>query len=125
MDLYAIPPNERAGMQEPQGHRGTHRELIVTGAGSRSMMYASVLAREELRIMEELISRFDRATPRQPLREGLILARSEIVAAMKRAPEELEERSPLAQIVYSHCLQHRRHHLEQLRAWVASLGKTL
>jgi hypothetical protein len=26
------------------------------------------------------------------------------VAAMKRAPEELEERSPLAQIVYSHCL---------------------
>ncbi len=190
MDLYAIPPNERAGMQEPQGHRGTHRELIVTGAGSRSMMYASVLAREELRIMEELISRFDslteaqmsvvgvtpewsakdllahlayweraaaeqvrefearrsparkytraqverinrevvsanRATPRQPLREELILARSEIVAAMKRAPEELEERSPLAQIVYSHCLQHRRHHLEQLRAWVASLGKTL
>ncbi len=53
MDLYAIPPNERAGMQEPQGHRGTHRELIVTGAGSRSMMYASVLAREELRILEE------------------------------------------------------------------------
>jgi hypothetical protein len=47
------------------------------------------------------------------------------VAAMKRVPEELEERSPLAQIVYSHCLQHRRHHLEQLRAWVASLGKTL
>ena len=178
-------------MEEPQGHRGTHREFIVTGAGSRSMMYASVLAREELRILEELISRFDsltegqmsvvgvtpewsakdllahlayweraaaeqvhefeaggrsparkytraqverinrevvsanRATPRQRLREELILARSEIVAAMKRAPEELEERSPLAQIVYSHCLQHRRHHLEQLRAWVASLGKTL
>ena len=154
------------------------------------MMHRSMLEREELRIFEELISRFDsltdaqmstvgvtpewsakdllahlayweraaaeqvrefeagkwrakkrtraqrerinrevvsanRATPRHLLREELILARSEIVAAMKRAPEELEERSPLAQIVQSHCLQHRRHHLEQLRAWVASLGKTL
>ena len=65
MDLHAIPPNERVGMQEPQGHRGTHRELIVTGAGSRSMMYASVLAREELRILEELISRFDSLTEAQ------------------------------------------------------------
>ncbi len=76
------------------------------------------------RINREVVSA-NRATPRQRLREELILARSEIVAAMKRAPEELEERSLLAQIVYSHCLQHRGHHLEQLRAWVASLGKTL
>jgi hypothetical protein len=76
------------------------------------------------RINREVVSA-NRATPRQRLREELILARSEIVAAMKRAPEELEERSSLAQIVYSHCLQHRRHHLEQLRAWVASLGKIL
>jgi len=52
-------------MQERQGHRGTRRELIVTGAGSRSMMYASVLAREELRILEELISRFDSLTEAQ------------------------------------------------------------
>jgi hypothetical protein len=189
MDLYAIRPNERAGMQEPQGHRGTHRELIVSGAGSRSMIYASVLAREELRIFEELISRFDslteaqmsvvgvtpewsakdllahlayweraaaeqvrgieagrsparkytraqverinrevvsanRATPRRLLREELILARSEIVAAMNRALEELEERSPLARIVYSQCVGHWRHHLEQLDAWIARLGKS-
>ena len=49
----------------------------------------------------------NRATPRHLLREELILARSEIVAAMKRAPEELEERSPLAHIVYSRCVRHR------------------
>jgi Mycothiol maleylpyruvate isomerase N-terminal domain len=136
------------------------------------MMQTSVLEREELRVFEELISRFDslteaqmntvgvtpewsakdllahlaywegaaaeqvrefearrsspkkrtratverinrevvsanRATPRHLLREKLTLARSEIVAAMKRAPEELEERSPLAHIVYSQCVQHR------------------
>jgi len=153
------------------------------------MMYVSMLEREELRMFEEFISRFDslaeaqmsivgvtpewsakdllahlaywervaaervrefeagrssakkrtraqlerinrevvsanRATPRHLLREELILARSEIVAAMKRAPEELEERSPLARIVYSQCVEHRRHHLEQLNAWIARLGKS-
>jgi len=153
------------------------------------MMHTSILAREELRIFEELISGFDslteaqmnavgvtrewsakdllahlayweraaaeqvrefeagrssakkrtraqrerinrevvsanRATPRQVLREELILARSEIAAAMKRAPEELEERSPLGRIVYSQCVQHRGHHLEQLHAWIARLGKS-
>jgi Mycothiol maleylpyruvate isomerase N-terminal domain len=153
------------------------------------MMHTSVLEREELRIFEELLSRFDsltdaqmnavgvtpewsakdllahlayseraaaeevrefeagrssakkrtraqikrinrevvsanRATPRHLLREELILARSEIVAAMKRAPEELEERSPLARIVYSQCVRHRGHHLEQLHAWIARLGKS-
>jgi len=41
------------------------------------------------------------------------------VAAMKRAPEELEARSPLAHIVYSQCVRHRGHHLEQLQAWIA------
>ncbi len=164
--------------------------LLANADGRTPMMRASMLGREELRIFEELISRFDslseaemsavgatskwsakdllahlayweraaaeeirefeagrrptkkrtrgqmdrinrevvsanRATPRQRLREELILARSEIMAAMKRAPEELEERSPLAQIVYSHCVRHRGHHLEQLRAWVVRLGKTL
>ena len=154
------------------------------------MMHTSMLEREELRIFEELISRFDslteaqvsivgvtpewsakdllahlayweraaaeqvrefeagrssakkrtraqverinrevvsanRATPRHLLREELILARSEIVAAMKRAPEELEEGSPLARIVYSQCVAHRGHHLEQLHAWIACLGKSL
>jgi hypothetical protein len=153
------------------------------------MMYASTLEREELRIFEELISRFDslteaqisivgvtpewsakdllahlayweraaaeqirefeagrssakkrtrgqverinrevvsanRATPRRLLREELILARSEIVTAMKRAPEELEERSPLARIVYSRCVRHRGHHLAQLDAWIARRSKS-
>jgi hypothetical protein len=64
------------------------------------------------------------ARHRRLLREELILARSEIVAAMNRALEELEERSPLARIVYSQCVGHRRHHLEQLDAWIARLGKS-
>jgi hypothetical protein len=76
------------------------------------------------RINREVVSA-NRATPRHLLREELILARSEIVAAMKRAPEELEERSPLARIVYSRCVRHRGHHLEQLHAWIAGLGKSL
>ena len=153
------------------------------------MMHTSILEREELRIFEELISRFDsltesqmsavgvtpeccakdllahlayweraaaeqvrefeagkssakkrtraqeerinrevvsanRATPRHVLREELILARSEIVAAMKQAPEELEERSPLARIICSQCVRHRGHHLKQLHAWIARLDKS-
>jgi hypothetical protein len=75
------------------------------------------------RINRELVSA-NRATPRHLLREELILARAEIAAAMGRAPEELEERSPLARI-YSHCVRHREHHLEQFRAWVLRLGKAL
>ena len=86
------------------------------------------LARKRTRVQLQRINRqvisANRATPRHLLREELILARSEIVAAMKRAPEELEERSPLAHIVYSHCVRHRGHHLEQLQAWIARLGKT-
>ena len=74
------------------------------------------------RINREVVSA-NRATPRHLLREELMLARSEVVAAMKRAPEELEERSPLAHIIYSHCVRHRGHHLEQLQGWVARLGK--
>ena len=74
------------------------------------------------RINREVVSA-NRATPRHILREELILARSEIAAAMKRAPEELEESSPLARIVYSQCVRHRGHHLEQLHAWIARLGK--
>jgi uncharacterized damage-inducible protein DinB len=176
-------------MEESQGHRGTHRGSTIPEGVNQSMMHTSILEREELRIFEGLISRFDsltevqmssvgvtpewsakdllahlayweraaaervrefeagrssakkrtraqrerinrevvsanRATPRQVLREELTLARSEIVAAMKRAPEELEERSPLAHIIYSNCVQHRGHHLEQLHAWIARLGKS-
>jgi hypothetical protein len=153
------------------------------------MIHASMLEREELRIFEELISRFDslteaqmntvgmtrewpakdllahlayweraaaeqvrefeaggssakkrtrpqverinrevlsanRATPLHLLREELILARSEVVAAMKRAPKELEEGSRLARIVYSRCVRLRGHHLEQLHAWIARLRKS-
>jgi len=75
------------------------------------------------RINREVVSA-NRATPRHVLREELILARSEIVAAMKRAREELEERSPLARIIYSQCVRHRGHHLEQLHAWIARLDKS-
>jgi hypothetical protein len=75
------------------------------------------------RVNREVVSA-NRATPRHLLRKELILARSEIVGAMKRAPEELEERSPLARIVYSQCVRHRGHHLEQLHAWLALLGKS-
>ena len=48
-----------------------------------------------------------------------LLARTEILTAVSKAPEELEERSPLARIVYERCVLHRGHHLEQLRKWVA------
>jgi hypothetical protein len=58
------------------------------------------------RINREVVSA-NRATQRHLLREELILARSKIAAAMKRAPEELEEGSPLARIVYSQCVRHR------------------
>jgi hypothetical protein len=75
------------------------------------------------RINREVVSA-NRATPRHVLREELILARSEIVAAMKRGREELEERSPLARIIYSQCVRHRGHHLEQLHAWIARLDKS-
>src|SRR6266436_6661998 len=176
-------------MEESHGYRRTHRGSTIAGTLSRSMMHGSMLEGEELRIFEELISRFDslseaemravgvtrewsakdllahlayseraaaeqvrgfeagrwsakkrtrtqmertnrevvsanRATPRHLLREELILARSEIVAAMKRAPEEMQERSPLARVVYSQCVQHRGHHLEQLHARIARLGKS-
>src|SRR5260370_31159152 len=75
------------------------------------------------RINREVVSA-NRATPRHLLREELILARSEIVAAIKRAPEELEERFPLERIVYSQCVRHMRHHLEQLHASIARLRKS-
>src|SRR5258707_12618551 len=51
------------------------------------------------RINREVVSA-NRATPRRLRREELTLARSEIVAAMNRTPEKLEERAPLARIVY-------------------------
>jgi hypothetical protein len=50
------------------------------------------------------------------------LARTEILTAVSNAPEELEERSPLARVVHEHCVLHRGHHLEQLRKWVAQFA---
>ena len=72
------------------------------------------------RINREVVTA-NKATPRQKLREEWILARAEIVAALRRAPEEIEENSPLARIVRSQCVRHRGHHLAQLRAWVEHL----
>jgi hypothetical protein len=85
---------------------------------------AKTRTRAQMERLNREVASANRATPRHLLREELILARSEIVAAMKRAPEELKERSPLARIVYSQCVRHRGHHLEQLHAWIALLGKS-
>jgi hypothetical protein len=97
-------------------------EQVREFEAGRSSAKRRTRARVE-RINREVVSA-NRATPRHLLREELILARTEIVAAMKRAPEELEERSPLARIVHSQCVGHRMHHLEQLDAWIARLGKS-
>jgi hypothetical protein len=94
------------------------REFEAGGSSAKRQTRAQVE-----RINREVVSA-NRATPRYLLREELILARSEIVAAMKRAPEELEERSPLARIVYSQCVRHRGHHLGQLDAWIARIGNS-
>jgi hypothetical protein len=49
-------------MEESHGHRGTHRRSTIAGAMNHSIMHTSMLAREELRIFEKLISRFDSLT---------------------------------------------------------------
>jgi hypothetical protein len=134
------------------------------------MMHGSMLEGEELRIFEELISRFDSLSEAQMSAVGVTLEWSakdllahlayweraaaeqvrefeagkwrakkrtraqierinrEVVSANRATPrhllrEELEESSPLARIVYSQCVRHRGHHLEQLHAWIARLGK--
>jgi hypothetical protein len=134
------------------------------------MMHGSMLEGEELRIFEELISRFDSLSEAQMSAVGVTLEWSakdllahlayweraaaeqvrefeagkwrakkrtraqierinrEVVSANRATlrhllREELEESSPLARIVYSQCVRHRGHHLEQLHAWIARLGK--
>lgn len=62
-----------------------------------------------------------RSTPRSALRGEFALARKRIRLDIRDTPEELEERSPLARIIYSECVSHRGRHLEQLQAWVARL----
>src|SRR5260370_8966732 len=49
-------------MEESQGHRRTYRGSTIAEAMSHSTTHTSVLAGEELRIFEELISRFDSLT---------------------------------------------------------------
>jgi hypothetical protein len=61
---------------------------------------------EALRINRE-VAKANRATSRDLLREEFNLARSEIVLALRVAPEEMEETSPLARIVSSQCVRHR------------------
>src|SRR5258705_13844713 len=46
-------------MEESHGRRRTYRGSTIAEAMSHSTMHTSVLAREELRIFEELISQFD------------------------------------------------------------------
>ncbi len=55
------------------------------------------------------------------LREQFSRARTEIVSALRDAPEEMDETFPLARIVRSQCVRHRGHHLAQLRAWAEHL----
>jgi len=55
------------------------------------------------------------------LRQQFSGARTEIVSALRDAPEEMDETFPLARIVRSQCVRHRGHHLAQLRAWVEHL----
>lgn len=64
----------------------------------------------------------NRATPALQLCEEFTLVRTETLTAVSKVPEELEERSPLARIVYERCVLHRGHHLEQLRKWVAQFA---
>jgi len=81
--------------------------------------------REEiLRINREVV-KANRATPRHLLREEFNLARSEIVSALRVAPDDMEETSPPARIASSQCVRHRGHHLAQLRAWVERLRGSL
>ncbi len=81
--------------------------------------------REEVRRINREVAKANRATPRRLLREEFNLARSEIVSALRVAPDEMEETSPLARIVSSQCVRHRGHHLAQLRGWVERLQGSL
>jgi uncharacterized damage-inducible protein DinB len=73
--------------------------------------------REQVLRINREVAKANRATPRHLLREEFSLAHSEIVLALRVAPDEMEETSPLARIVRSQCVRHRGHHLAQLRAW--------
>src|SRR5712664_4497153 len=81
--------------------------------------------REEVLRINREVAKANRATPRRLLREEFNLARSEIVSALRVAPDEMEETSPLARIVSSQCVRHRGRHLAQLHGWVDRLQGSL
>ena len=76
---------------------------------------------EEAEQINREVTAANRATLVPQLREQFSRARTEIVAALQEAPEEMDETFPLARIVRSQCVRHRGHHLAQLRAWVEHL----
>jgi uncharacterized damage-inducible protein DinB len=82
-------------------------------------------AQEEVLRINREVAKANRATSRHLLREDFSLARSEIVSALRVAPDEMEETSPLARIVSSQCVRHRGHHLAQLRTWIERLQGSL
>jgi hypothetical protein len=76
---------------------------------------------EEAEQINREVTAANRATLVPQLREQFSRARTEIVSALRDAPEEMHETFPLARIVRSQCVRHRGHHLAQLRAWVEHL----
>ena len=77
---------------------------------------------EEAEQINREVTAANRATLVPQLREQFSRARTEIVSALRDAPEEMDETFPLARIVRSQCVRHRGHHLAQLRAWVEHLN---
>jgi hypothetical protein len=76
---------------------------------------------EEAEQINREVTAANHATLVPQLRDQFSRARTEIVSALRDAPEEMDETFPLARIVGSQCVRHRGHHLAQLRAWVEHL----
>ena len=101
--------------------RAAAEQVRALGAGTWSPKKRT---REEILRINREVAKANRATPRHLLRQEFSLAHSEIVSALRVAPDEMEETFPLARIVSSQCVRHRGHHLAQLRAWVERLGNS-
>jgi hypothetical protein len=76
---------------------------------------------EEAEQINREVTAANHATLVPQLRDQFSRARTEIVSALRDAPEEMDETFPLTRIVGSQCVRHRGHHLAQLRAWVEHL----
>jgi hypothetical protein len=61
--------------------------------------------REQVPRINREVAKANRATPRHLLREEFSLAHIEIASALRVAPDEMEETSPLARIVSSQCVR--------------------